>query len=114
MANPKNLSEASGFISSKVPFKVASMSGVAGTTDPGRMSDDETREYRKSNPNYTVKSYGTPIAWHGDAGWQHSTSKYSQTTSRHQNIVKRALNEHFQSGHDNAKNPDYGLPLGEK
>ncbi len=110
----KNLGEAPGFISSKVPFQVASMSGVEGTTAPGRMSDDEIREYRKSNPTYTVRSYGTPIAWHGDTGWQQSTTKYSRTTSKHQGIVKRALNDHFQSGHDMAKDPQYGIPLGEK
>jgi hypothetical protein len=106
--------KAPDFISSKMPFQASALSGVEGTTGPGLMSDDETREYRNSNPTYTVRSYGTPIAWHGDAGWQQSTTKYSSTTSRHQSIVKRALNEHFQSGHDNAKNPDYGIPLGEK
>ena len=110
MNNPQKLSKttrakAPDFISSKMPFQASALSGVEGTTGPGLMSDDETREYRK---------YGTPIAWHGDAGWQQSTTKYSSTTSRHQSIVKRALNDHFQSGHDNAKNPDYGLPLGEK
>jgi hypothetical protein len=110
----KNLGEASSFISTRVPFSVASMSGVEGSTATGRMSDDEIREYRKSNPTYTVRSYGTPIAWHGDAGWQQSSTKYSSTTSKHQGIVRRALNEHFQSGHDGAKNPDYGIPLGEK
>lgn len=109
-----NLSQAPEHIVNRIPFKAASMSGVEGVTDPGRMSDDETREYRKSNPSYTVKSYGTPIAWHGDAGWQHSTSKYSVTTSKHQNLVKRALNDHFQNGHDMAKDPQYGIPLGEK
>ena len=109
-----NLAKAPDFISSKKPFQASALSGVEGTTGPGYMSDDETREYRKSNPTYTVRSYGTPIAWHGDAGWQQSTTKYSRTTSKHQNIVKRALNTHFQSGHDNAKNPDYGIPLGEK
>jgi hypothetical protein len=119
MNNPQRLSKttrakAPDFISSKIPFQASALSGVEGATDPGRMSDDETREYRKSNPSYTVRSYGTPIAWHGDAGWQQSTTKYSSTTSRHQSIVKRALNDHFQNGHDNAKNPDYGIPLGEK
>ena len=101
-----------GHIANKKPFKSSALSAVEGATDPGRMSDDETRQYRQSNPSYTVKSYGTPIAWHGDAGWQVSTTKYSTTTSRHQNIVRRALNDHFQSGHDMAKDPQYGIPLG--
>lgn len=107
-----NLAKAPDFISSKIPFQASALSGVEGATDPGHMSDDETREYRKSNPTFTVRSYGTPIAWHGDAGWQMSTSKYSQTTSRHQGIVRRALAEHFQSGHDNARShADQGVPL---
>ena len=101
-----------GHIADKKPFKSSALSGVEGATDPGRMSDDETRQYRQSNPSYTVKSYGTPIAWHGDAGWQVSTTKYSSTTSRHQGIVRRALNDHFQNGHDMAKDPQYGIPLG--
>ena len=43
---------------------------------------------------------GTPIAWHGEGGWQISPSKYSMTTSRHQGIVRRAI---FEQGHDNAR-----------
>lgn len=108
MAKQKDFS---GHIVNRQPFKASALSGVMGVTDPGHMSDDEMREYRKSNPTYTVRSYGTPIAWHGDAGWQQSTTKYSQTTSRHQGIVKRALNDHFQSGHDSARDPKYGVPL---
>jgi len=107
-----NRAKAPDFIASKVPFQASALSGVEGSTGTGHMSDDETREYRKSNPTYTVRSYGTPIAWHGDAGWQQSTTKYSSTTSRHQGIVRRALNDHFVSGHDMAKDPQYGVPLG--
>jgi hypothetical protein len=100
MAKQTDFSE---HIVNRKPFKSSALSAVEGTTDPGRMSDDETREYRKSNPNYTVKSYGTPIAWHGDAGWQVSSTKYSQTTSRHQGIVRRAIYSHFTDGHDGAR-----------
>lgn len=104
-----NQAKAHDFIASKVPFQASALSGVEGTTGTGMMSDDETREYRQSNPTYTVRSYGTPIAWHGDAGWHVSTSKYSVTTSKHQNTVRRALNMHFNSGHDNAKSQ--GVPV---
>ena len=98
--NKSSQKDAGHFIVNKMPFKASALSGVYGTTDPGRMSDDETREYRQSNPNYTVKSYGTPNAWHGDAGWQISTTKYTPTTSKHQGVVRRAV---FNQGHDNAK-----------
>lgn len=107
-----NRAKAPDFIASKVPFQASALSGVEGTTGPGRMSDDETREYRQANPSYTVRSYGTPIAWHGDAGWHMSSTKYSPTTSRHQSIVRAALSDHFAKGHDNARShADEGIPL---
>ena len=87
-------------ISQRQPFQASTLRGVPGQAGTGRMSDDEIRSYRQSNPSYTVLSYGTPIAWHHEGGWQVSPSKYSMTTSRHQSIVKRAI---FQQGHDNAR-----------
>ena len=38
-----NRAKAPDFISSKIPFEASALSGVEGTTGPGRMSDDETR-----------------------------------------------------------------------
>lgn len=92
--------EAGDFINRREEFQASALRGVHGTYGPGRMSDDELRSYRQSNPTYTVLSYGTPIAWHGDAGWQLSSTKYSPTTSRHQSTVHRAI---FNQGHDNAR-----------
>ena len=41
---------------------------------------------------YTVKSYDTPIAWkYQDGTWCVVDQKFSQTTSRHQGTVRRAL-----------------------
>lgn len=41
---------------------------------------------------YTVMSYDTPIAWkYQDGKWFVVDQKFSQTTSRHQGTVRRAL-----------------------
>ena len=110
MAAPKKATRrtAGESIAKKEPFKASALSGVAGMGGVGRMSDDELREYRQSNPSYTVMSYNTPIAWHGDKGWHVSTSRYSPTTSQHQGVVRRAL---FDQGHDASRNHvDTGVP----
>lgn len=41
---------------------------------------------------YIVYSYGTPIAWFKNGEWLVPNLKYSQTTSRHQSLVRRAIN----------------------
>lgn len=42
--------------------------------------------------DYTVISYCTPIAWHiRSGGWVVPGVKYSQTTTRHQNIARMAI-----------------------
>jgi hypothetical protein len=100
-ANQRNAGES---IVKKEEFKASNFTGVAGATDTGRMPSEEAEKYRSSKPTYTVKSYNTPIAWHdADKGWQVSGTKYSSSTSRHQSVVRRALNEHFWGGHDGAK-----------
>ena len=101
---PKRVSNngAMAEIAGKRPFKANSMSGVEGSTDTGYMSPLESIHYKNANPNYTVKSYGTPIAWHTESGgWHVSDSKYSSTTSRHQSLARRATN--FQAGHEGAR-----------
>lgn len=40
---------------------------------------------------YVVHSYATPIAWHANGVWVMPDVKYSRTTTRHQNIVRRGL-----------------------
>ena len=41
---------------------------------------------------YVVKSYSTPIAWKLEDGtWEVPAEKYSRTTSRHQSVVRRAV-----------------------
>lgn len=41
---------------------------------------------------FTIASYATPIAWCTDThGWTVPDVRYSVTTSRHQNVIRRAL-----------------------
>ena len=47
---------------------------------------------RVEDDTYTVYSYSTKIAWHNTQFLTHfiSSDKYSVTTSRHQNLIRRA------------------------
>jgi hypothetical protein len=42
-------------------------------------------------PSYIVFSYSTPIAWYGINGWNLPSIRYSQSTSQHQSLVRRAI-----------------------
>ena len=96
-----NRAKAPDFISSKVPFQASALSGREGSVhDTGMMPASERERYKSANPSYTVMSYGTPIAWHGEKGWDMSAAKHSKTTSVHQGVVRRAI---FQDGHDGAR-----------
>jgi hypothetical protein len=46
--------------------------------------------------DYVVYSYHTPIAWHTPEGWYIVAQKFSQTTSKHQNLTRRAIAESLQ------------------
>ena len=71
---------------------------LSGTTEPpplgGRLSGNERKKYNDDYPDmdYVVVSYSTPVAWHTpDGGWYVVKEKFSQTTSRHINIVRMSL-----------------------
>ncbi len=51
----------------------------------------EIRNAEKTADFYVVKSYITPIAWFTEGAWVIPDVRYSSTTSRHQNIVRKAL-----------------------
>jgi hypothetical protein len=91
-------------IAAKEDFEGSNLSGqsVSYTPDSGRMSRDEADRMASEKPNYVVKSYATPIAWHGEKGWSMAKDKHSSTTSRHQSVVRGAIG-HFVSGHDGAR-----------
>jgi hypothetical protein len=105
MAKPKRVSNRNGAaeaIVAREPFQGNNFSGgpTGVTLFSGRLNDENAAKMYAEKPNYVVKSYGTPIAWHGDNGWTVPDQKHSVTTSNHQGIVRRALglNDHFKSG----------------
>lgn len=102
MPKKANRQTAGESIVAKEAFDASALSGRPYDTDTGYMSPDQAARYRSANPTYTVRSYSTPIAWHGDKGWEMSTDKHSPTTSRHQGIVRNAIG-HFMDGHDGAR-----------
>lgn len=91
---------AGALIVAREDFDASALSGRNSETDTGIMSPTQAQRYKEAQPSYTVRSYATPIAWHGKYGWEMSTDKHSSTTSRHQGIVRRAI---FDEGHDKAK-----------
>lgn len=57
----------------------------------GKMSEGSAANIKRlSDIDYVVHSYETPIAVHsGSEGWVIPEDKYSNTTTRHQGIVRR-------------------------
>lgn len=105
----KNLGEA---VSAREPFVGPSSRGGSPEdvgTGTGYLPSEHAETMRAHNPNYIVKSYNTPVAWHGEKGWVVPDVKYSRTTSRLQSTIRRSVNQHFKDGHDGAKNQ--GIPL---
>jgi hypothetical protein len=89
---------ADSFIKDRVNFIGSNFVGQ--TTSPnsddhlpffGQLDQNNIMNLKKDEPSYIVYSYATPIAWFGKIGWVLPAIKYSQTTSRHQSIVRRAI-----------------------
>jgi hypothetical protein len=61
----------------------------------GRLDEEEFAKFKQNETsvNYIVYSYDTPIAWHSSEGWYVVGQKFSQTTSKHQNLTRRAIAE---------------------
>jgi len=91
----KNQAEAVEAIQNRTNFIASSLSGWEGRSSTyGQLSQDEIEQYEsvKDSIDFVVLSYRTPIAWHSSAGWYMVKQKFSTTTSRHQGIIRRALN----------------------
>lgn len=88
-ANQKNAGE---HILNRKAFKASNFSGGGSSAGLGRLPETESATFKEHNPEYVVSSYQTPIAWYSkDAGWHVSKTKYSSSTSRHQSVVRRAV-----------------------
>jgi hypothetical protein len=89
--------KAGDLIADRVAFTGNNLYGVLGSLtgsviyDTGRLPDEYEQQLRLDQPSYIVYSYGTPIAWYCDKGWFIPDAKYSTTTSKHQNYVRRAI-----------------------
>lgn len=85
--------EAGASIARMEPFKsnTGSLRGVQGSEGTGRLPQKEAELMRSRKVSYTVYSYGTPIAYHHEGQWHYPDVSYSNTTSRHQSIVRGAL-----------------------
>jgi len=88
--------KAGDYIANRIAFTGNNLYGVVQSFDSvvyqtGRLPQDFETQLRLDRPSYIVYSYGTPIAWHSNSGWFMPNCKYSVTTSKHQNYVRRAV-----------------------
>lgn len=93
--------EAGEFIKNRLPFVThgalcaVDYSGTGGRLPAGWASKLNQSQYAAPNGSvYAVMSYNTPIAWYCPVmGWVVPDVQHSQTTSRHQSIMRRAVRE---------------------
>jgi hypothetical protein len=96
MAKPKKTSntKAVPLIQGREPFQGSNMAGhEGGPASMGWLRGTHFHDQidRLKNPDYTVTSYGTPIAVHHEGGWEYPDVSHSPTTGKHQSIVRRAI-----------------------
>jgi hypothetical protein len=97
-----NQRDAIHYISERKEFTASALSGAFKryTPETGRLNATETAKLIEDSQGigglYVVYSYGTPIAWHSLDGWYVVEQKFSVTTSKHQNYVRRAIAESLQ------------------
>lgn len=93
-----NQRDAIHYIATQQEFKASALSGELKDYTPsrGRLGEEYAlleSAMEESRFGYIVFSYGTPIAWHTSEGWYVVEQKFSVTTSKHQNYVRRAIAE---------------------
>lgn len=93
----RNYAEVEDRLAERRAFTHPSMSGgwlpAGWTMDMGKLDPEEIARFRQidnAEPVYVVKSYWTPIAWWQDGDWYVVEQKFSTTTSKQQNYVRRA------------------------
>jgi hypothetical protein len=93
MSKQINQRDAEHYISTRQEFRASALEGKLGGSllPSNRLSQAEGNLFIQTEGiDYTVYSYDTPIAWHTPQGWHFVGQKFSQTTSKHQNLVRRA------------------------
>jgi hypothetical protein len=91
-----NQRDAVKYIATREEFKASSLMGTFAHIGAGQLEGKDLATYQadRIGINYIVYSYGTPIAWHTlSFGWYIVEQKFSVTTSKHQNTVRRATAE---------------------
>jgi hypothetical protein len=88
-----NQRDAIHYIATRQEFKASALSGSRYSLGAGRLSGAELdRFYQDVNGlSYAVYSYGTPIYWVSNGETYLVEQKFSVTTSKHQNYVRRAI-----------------------
>jgi hypothetical protein len=94
-----NQRDAIHYIATNGQFTASALSGSSFkqyTPDSGRLNAEEFALLKQATQGtewvYVVFSYGTPIAWRIDgADWYTVEQKFSVTTSKHQNLTRRAI-----------------------
>jgi hypothetical protein len=88
--------KAGDLIASRIAFTGNNLYGVVTPYDSviyttGQLPIEFQDQLKLDRPDFIVYSYSTPIAWHSNSGWFMPNCKYSVTTSKHQNYVRRAV-----------------------
>jgi hypothetical protein len=98
-----NQRDAVHYIATRQQFKASALSGSSFkqyVPDSGRLNPEEFALLKQATTGgewvYVVFSYGTPIAWNTPEGWYVVAQKFSVTTSKHSNYVRRAIAESLQ------------------
>lgn len=89
-----NQRDAIHYITTRQEFRASALEGRVYNVGSGRLDAEETARYNQdlASTIYWVYSYSTPIAWYSTAtGWYIVAQKFSVTTSKHQNYVRRAV-----------------------
>jgi hypothetical protein len=88
--------KAGDYIANRIAFTGNNLYGVVTSFDAddyeyGKLPQEYRDQMQLDQPDFLVYSYSTPIAWHSNSGWFMPNCKYSVTTSKHQNYVRRAV-----------------------
>jgi|Laugrefa1bdmlbdn_1035148.scaffolds.fasta_scaffold02141_14 hypothetical protein len=89
-----NQREAIEAIANREDFYASALMGHSGRSNTyGMLNPEEIEKYEavRDSIDYVVMSYRTPIAWHSSEGWYVVSQKFSVTTSKHQNYVRRSV-----------------------
>ena len=92
-----NQRDAAHYIATREEFKASALTGTTYSQGCGRLNVQELDKFindlTSDKINFFVYSYGTPIAWHTAEGWYVVEQKFTPTTSKHQNLTRRAIAE---------------------